>query len=353
MLNLDESERVAYDMIRIGSEHGLPLSLTRGRTSLGLVLYERNELEAARVQFEAFQPLPPHLPLPLRVDATIGLALTHQALGHDALATRTLRDFAEHLADTGGADVRRIVGSMETRLALARGETDLTVGASRPLQSTSFPVHLSVMEDPHATLTRVLIGLGTLPALREAAEIVDRLESSAVANHHPLRQVQAALLRALVLRSQGDATAALDLLDRVVERTRRSGLIRTFVDLGPPMHRLLVELAARQEEPNRYLDGLCAAFPPDPVVGQHGLVEEGAAKLRAQPDEAVDLLAWRELEVLALLADRLSNKEIAAKLVISPLTVKKHSINIYQKLRAAGRRDAVARAISLGLLPPD
>jgi ATP/maltotriose-dependent transcriptional regulator MalT len=61
-------------------------------------------------------------------------------------------------------------------------------------------------------------------------------------------------------------------------------------------------------------------------------------------------LTDRELEVLALLARRLSAKEIARRLVISDRTVKRHTANIYQKLGVHSRREAAAQAAALGLL---
>jgi len=51
-----------------------------------------------------------------------------------------------------------------------------------------------------------------------------------------------------------------------------------------------------------------------------------------------------------MLAHRLSNKEIAAKLFISPETVKKHLNNIYGKLSVSNRRQAVEKAETLGIL---
>ncbi|CAB1082939.1 hypothetical protein D1AOALGA4SA_10530 [Olavius algarvensis Delta 1 endosymbiont] len=61
-------------------------------------------------------------------------------------------------------------------------------------------------------------------------------------------------------------------------------------------------------------------------------------------------LTNRELEVLELLADRLSNQEIAEKHYISITTVKSHIRNIYGKLNARKRREAVEKAESLGII---
>ena len=61
-------------------------------------------------------------------------------------------------------------------------------------------------------------------------------------------------------------------------------------------------------------------------------------------------LSKREVEVLVLLAKRLSNKEIGEKLFVAPETVKRHTINIYKKLNVNKRREAVTKAAALGII---
>jgi LuxR family maltose regulon positive regulatory protein len=65
----------------------------------------------------------------------------------------------------------------------------------------------------------------------------------------------------------------------------------------------------------------------------------------------VEPLSDRELEVLQFIAEGLTNKEIAARLYLSPGTVKVHAHNIYGKLGVSGRTQAVAKARSLDILP--
>jgi ATP/maltotriose-dependent transcriptional regulator MalT len=120
-------------------------------------------------------------------------------------------------------------------------------------------------------------------------------------------------------------------------------VLTALLNEGPPMTRLLYEALTRGIEPD-YVRRLLAAFPvPEP---------EQAAPMETQalkPD-LIEPLSARELEVLQLIAEGLTNPEVASRLFLSVHTVKVHTHNIYGKLGVHSRTQAVAKARALGAL---
>ena len=185
-------------------------------------------------------------------------------------------------------------------------------------------------------IARVLIVKGDRPALEQAQTLLERLLQPAQAEGRAGVTVEALALQALAHWRRGDSGGALTTLERALRLAEPEGYIRRFADLGLPMARLLQEARSRAVLPD-YVETLLAAFGAGmalPVPAQEALPEP---------------LTPREQEVLELLAAGLTNREIGEALVISPETVKKHTSNIYGKLGASNRTEAVARARKLDL----
>jgi LuxR family maltose regulon positive regulatory protein len=166
-------------------------------------------------------------------------------------------------------------------------------------------------------------------------------------------------LQALVCDAQADEQTALEKLTAALELGIVGGNIRTFADLGAPMADLLRRL--RQTEralpsgAKPYVDRILAAFGPESEDGQparsRAATGPSSLSVLGEAEGLVEPLTERELEVLALLAQPLTYKEIAAQLVITPGTVSQHAVRIYQKLQVNNRRQAVRKALALGMLP--
>jgi LuxR family maltose regulon positive regulatory protein len=149
------------------------------------------------------------------------------------------------------------------------------------------------------------------------------------------------VLRALALEAQGDRTSALSTLERALLQAEPEGYIRLFVDEGEPMLVLLRQAYVRGIVPD-YVATLLSAFGE-----QHALDLPTPSPLEGS---LVEPLTERERDVLRLLLEGASNREIARRLVVSVNTVKRHVYNLCGKLGVQSRTQAIARARTLNLL---
>jgi LuxR family transcriptional regulator, maltose regulon positive regulatory protein len=148
-------------------------------------------------------------------------------------------------------------------------------------------------------------------------------------------------LLALAHDTEGASTQALQVLTAAIRLAAPEGYIRTFMDEGAPMRSLLQalrrQLPALARDEQKYVDRLLGSFPA------HVSASFAAAQVPS-------LLSEREQAVLLLIAEGRSIAEIAAQLVISAHTARTHVKNIYLKLEAHNRVQALERARALQLL---
>jgi LuxR family maltose regulon positive regulatory protein len=151
------------------------------------------------------------------------------------------------------------------------------------------------------------------------------------------------VLKSLALHALGNLPGALDALEQALSLAEPGDFVHMFVEKGAAMARLLREAASRGIAP-AYVSRLLAVFD----------ASEGAHRQEMPPlpieQPLVEPLTERELEVLRLLPSHLSSTEIAEQLLISVHTARFHIKNIYGKVGAHSRGEAVARAQDLGLL---
>ena len=214
---------------------------------------------------------------------------------------------------------------------------------------------MSASEVELLALVRLRLALGQS---FEARSMIERQEKKAHEGGRTGRLIEILALKALAAEAQNCPEEADELASRVLSLAVTEGYYRVFLDLGEPCCRLIKRLTVQTSKmasqgnglgllTRNYLDGLIKAFEKDSQVKKPGEAPERAINL-ANP--AVESLTERELEVLQLVAQGLSNAEIASQLVFAASTAKQHLKNIYGKLNVHNRTQAVSRGRELGLL---
>jgi LuxR family maltose regulon positive regulatory protein len=232
----------------------------------------------------------------------------------------------------------------QARLYLERGEIEAASQwvAKRKIDSSDLPENVDyLLLFDYVLLARILIAQ---KKLNEAVGLLQQLEVKAVNGGRTTSVIEILTLQALAHQSGGNTSQAIDTLKRALEIAEPLGYFRIFVDEGQTMLGLLFETYQQDIAPD-YVQRLLAAFPDVETK------KIGSTGMQASESELVEPLSERELEVLDLIAEGLTNPEIAARLYLSPHTVKVHTRNIYGKIGAHNRVEAVSRARALGIMP--
>ena len=310
--------------------------------------YEHNDLKAATQCLLTSQSLGDLAGLPQNPYRwCAAMARIREAQG-DLDGALDLLDQAERLYDGAFSPNVRPVATRKTRVWVAQGRLGEALGWARE-QGLSIENELSYLREfDHITLARVLLAryqsdradgsisgvVGLLERLLKAAEEGGRKGSA----------IEILILQALAHQAQGDLPAALLPFQHALALAEPEGYVRLFLDEGSSMMQLLHEASAREIMPD-YADKLLEAFE----------FEAEKQKSEDKPDlpsanPLIDPLSQRELKILQLIAQGLSNREIGERLFLALDTIKGHNRKIFDKLQVQSRTEAIARARELGLL---
>jgi LuxR family maltose regulon positive regulatory protein len=186
----------------------------------------------------------------------------------------------------------------------------------------------------HEPVYFILLRLFLAQGNHEAAlTLSERLLHEAETTNRMGQVIEILVIQALAFQGKKALDQSLAVLERAFTLAQPEEYVRVFLDEGEPMAKLLYQ--ARSHRIGYALELLSAMGKASP--------KQPPAQLLIEP------LSLRELEVLKLIETGCSNQEIAAKLVISIATVKRHISNIYAKLGVESRTHAVSMARELGL----
>jgi len=338
---LREADEVLRSALEFAAERGAGLLPAVGsvRIGMGELCYEWDDLDAAgRHLAEGVELAARTGDVGILMWGHIVLSRVRLAQG-DAESALAAVGEAELVARSSGADHAIVDAAVwKARLHLARG--DLASASSEQERAARVgEVRRRSRELERVILARLLIArnepgeaLGLLAQLRETAETAGAT-------------IEILALQALALQAKGEKERAASTLAEALVLAEPEGYVRTFVDEGPPMDELLSMVLEAQQRgrldppvPAHYLRKLLAVLERD---------ASGAALPSAGLPEP---LSEREREVLQLIAAGKTNRQIASELFVGVGTVKTHLNNLYRKLDAHSRTQAVARARDLDLI---
>ena len=346
---LDAAARTSQRMLDITGNPGGRARPAAGlaHVSLAEVAYQRDELDSALSHVSQGIPLCRQwvYALPL-ASGLVTLAWVRQATGDAAGAMAAMSEAGQ--VAPGAAGLLNPVPAQRARLLLAQGETGAAARWAdeiglEPQDEPRYPD-----EPGYLVLARVLLAQDE-PG--QALSLLDRLHAAAAAQDRTGSLIEVGALRALALAASGAADEAVTTLARALRLACPQGLVRVFADEGPPMAALLGRLIAAQRDGHAAAAAVPFGFLARLRRALAAGHDPGGPGPAAAPPGIIEPLTARELEVLAMLAAGRSNQAIAADLVVTLDTVKKHVSHVLGKLGAANRTEAVARARELGLIP--
>jgi LuxR family maltose regulon positive regulatory protein len=342
---LREADHVLRHALRFAADRGGDSHPAAGEVKvvLGELLYEWDELEAAAHQLKEGIRLSERMgQLDTLVDGYLALSRLEMVQGNTESALESAQE-ANSLAQRSGAGEAIVEVAAWNSRQLEDGCRQVAPRQMQERAAGAPAVSVSmVRETEQIARARLTVARGEHD---EALRLLEELHQSSEAAGRTGKQIEILTLQALTLWERSKREQAVGALTRALALAEPEGYVRTFVDEGAAMGDLLsTALEARQRGrldatriPARYLAKLLAI-----------LAQESAAP--ALGDRLSEPLSERELEVLGLIAAGKSNVEIASSLFVSLSTVKTHINNLYRKLGARSRTQAIARARELDLI---
>ena len=311
-------------------------------TGISEIYREQNNLEAAKQAQMTSAKLGNEIEFPVwKIRWFVAEARLKEIQGDldgaiDLLYEAERRDIRSPLPDV------RPVSALRARIWVKAGKIKKALNWARDRWLSSDDELSYLREYEHITLARIIKASYEIDkdnkTIQDAIELLQRLLSAAEKGRRLGSVIEILILLALAHQAQGDTTTALIHLERALAYAKPEGYLRIFLDEGPQMATLLKNAADQ---------GIELDYTQKILFAIESFIQEDCSK----PNQSlVALLSDRELEVLQLVAQGLTNREISERLYLALDTIKGHNRRIFAKLGAQNRTEAVTLAQESGLL---
>ncbi|GCE09754.1 LuxR C-terminal-related transcriptional regulator [Dictyobacter aurantiacus] len=310
---------------------------------LGEICYEWNDLSRAREYLQRGIALGQRGgDIKIWLLGYAGLMQTLLAQGETAQTWSLFAEAEKLVKQTGFPRGQLLLEQLQVRLHYLQRDTAFmqqwSANCDLPLDANEIDARY---EEDYQLLARTLL-LQHQPAAAQA--IIQRLCHQIEASQQQGILINLLISSALAYAVEGKISQALETLSNSLKLAEPANYQRTFIDAGPGLLPLLENLCAKPQIYSGYTTGyLEKVFNSSARFHSYKNVD-------SRYSAAGEALSRRELDILHLLAEGLSNQAIAGRLIIGQNTVKTHLKNIYSKLDAHSRTQALAVARSRRLL---
>jgi LuxR family maltose regulon positive regulatory protein len=340
---LDSMFQISQQLMAFADRNPVFNAIGIANFTSGHLMYEWNDLEAASLHFSREIDLLYRTNFLGPFSCGLGQARIYQLHGELEKAQNLIDDLRTEAQRLNNFDVQLPLDAIQAYQWMLQGDHSKAVRWARSYHPGEIEETVFWFTAPSLTRVKIFVTEESESDVQAARSDLHEQLANSEARHFTPRVIQILVHLAMVNHKLGYTKEAHEALQRAITLAQPGGLIRSIVDCGPTMVPLLQNLERRAID-SHYLDQLIDAFD--------GIMTNLPLKTVGEKEPTLTkMLTHREEEVLRLFEVGLTNQEIADELVISVLTVKKHSTNIYHKLGVKNRREAVYIAKQLDLLP--
>jgi LuxR family maltose regulon positive regulatory protein len=319
--------------LQLAEACAMPESIAWAHYGIAQAYYALNDLDRAAMHFSAVLNSAPERQLEAAMISAFPLVRIYIERGELERADELVAKVRALTERVGGSGLAEEANALALFPTIARGDKS---AARRWLA-----IPISGLETIHSyrmpiIRAQICLAAGTDADLQKMVEELHRILEQADAAHQVQMQIEGNTLLARTLWRRGFRVRALDALEEALSFAAPRGHIRSFTERNAEVGTMLYELVRLDRHAEAAREMLAHVMR--------------AAEARQPVQSLVDPLTERELEILELLAEGLTNKEIGAHRKISPFTVRNHITHIYAKLGVRNREEAIKSARLLRLI---
>ena len=282
-------------------------------------------------------------------DALAGLMLTYQIMNRPDEADKTMNLLLDYTKLQGDPECILVAESTKARLALLNDDITQAFNWARTYEQKPDPGMMFFwIECPLMTKVRVFIAEGSAESLAIALNLLNELYQLAETGNFTSCKLEIMVLQSIAYEKSGDSDRAPEVMKTVIDLAAPKGWIRSFIEAEATIVEVLKRLKASYGS-HGFIDKILALRSGLQLSKKEG----SALGVKKAPGSIIkngQALSIRELEVLNFVADGFRNKEIANKLFVSEVTIKKHLYNIFKKFGVNNRIHMVQKAKEIGIV---